>query len=473
MNTLEAIKQSLRLAKWQDQLDAMAYADLCLDMYNFEQDIISRKVISEMFPNTGKDLCQFKEDFPLTSDLINKLALLFKQPPVISLDFGKDANEQPLNQDTVDLFTEELVNKPMLNLMLLNTQRYVNLLGKVGLMPRWYDRKKKLEYYLIHRGNCFVLQDKDSPSNALAVAYRVNPLQDTYVATKQINRYEMWTDEEKSLVEINNGVPKVITSEPNPYKVIPIVWFDNVVQYDDFWREGKNPIIEANKAYNWKRALINLQIAYQTYSTLVTENYNATGEIKVGCTAYLNLQSDKIGGDLAKAYYITPDPKLELVLNTIEQFIDRLANSQGLSTAAFRQSTDFPSGYALKLSMTDIIDRNKLEKPIYTQAIKELMQTAVIVYNNDSDKQIRADGANYIVDIAEVTVDVDPIEKNRDRAMQKSLGIASSIDFIIEDNPDLTREQAIEKFERIKQENSLYVSNADEIGKELGVNDNQ
>jgi hypothetical protein len=114
-----------------------------------------------------------------------------------------------------------------------------------------------------------------------------------------------------------------------------------------------------------------------------------------------------------------------------------------------------------------LIERNQLEKPIYRQAIKDLMSIAIIVYNKHSDKQITAVYDNMVVDIAEIRTEIDPVEKQKQRAMAKVNGTESRIDWIIEDNPDLSREDAVEEAKRIDSENNLYPTSG--LGESMGI----
>ncbi|MEA1972671.1 MAG: hypothetical protein U9N34_05190, partial [Candidatus Cloacimonadota bacterium] len=60
------------------------------------------------------------------------------------------------------------------------------------------------------------------------------------------------------------------------------------------------------------------------------------------------------------------------------------------------------------------------------------------------------------IDFGEVEFDTNPKEREELRAMQLVNGTKNEIDFLIEDNPDLSREDAIEKFKEMEEEKKLY-----------------
>lgn len=473
--TEQAITDGLKRVKYADQLKRQREARRYIDYYNYRQhddkSIINSYMverISKMFPVTASDLLPYIRTFPVTEQITNDASILFNNPPSLRINpSDKLADESPL----VQLFQAEIVDKPMLMANLIQINRYTTLLNKIAVMPKWYEAGKQIEYVLLTPDKLIVLQDPDSPQHINAVLYPVDPLQDTIGYIQAVNEYIMITDEEWATVKLNGNRIQIIKSDVNPYGFIPVSWFQNSMPIDGFWIDKGNPIVEANESYNVAKTLEKLAITYQMYSTLVTIDLPADNQITWGVKAVLNLQGDPTNSNIKPdAKYITPDPKLTEVSEIIENEINAIAGYAGLSKEAYRNETNaFTSGYHLELSKQEVINNAELEKPFYTAAIKDLIMKAckVFTYHN---KIKTLDGVNDItIDYQPLTFKRNPIEVWQVRVLEKQNGIKSAIDFIMEDNPDLTREEAEQIYERVKADNGSFTADIGKINADLGI----
>ena len=468
--TLQEIKDSLKRAKWSNEKARMSEAEKYLDYYNYRQDSLGysetndkqtsymRDRIAERFPLTQADMFPYISTYPITEQIINDISIMFNNPPAITIN-----PEQKLAEDDakVLLFKDEIIDKPMLYPNLVAVNRYTNLLGKVGVMPRWYEAGGELEYVILTPDKCFVFQDPDSPSHITAVIYQVDNMEDTPHSVHPVDEWFMITDTERVKLKIgrNVGDVKIVSSEPNPYGMINVAWFQNNIPLSGFWNKKGNPIVEANEGYNINKTLEKLCITYQMYSTLVTIDVPNESTLTWGVKAVLNMHSDSTNDNIRPdAKYITPDPKLEQVSGIIEGEINAIAGYAGLSEEAYRKKTNsFTSGYHLELSKQDVINQNEMEIPFYTSAIKKLLEIACTVYTKHAKNTLDT-VKTYTIDYQPLSFKKNPLEVWQIRTIEKLNKMGSPVDWLMEDNPELSREDAIERLKQIESDIKEFAS---------------
>jgi hypothetical protein len=260
-------------------------------------------------------------------------------------------------------------------------------------------------------------------------------------------------------VDVDNGSGNIQNEreiKPNRFGVIPVVWFTNDIEVNSFWFNKTNPVVETNEIVNCELTNYRYIMAFQAFSTLV-EIGNPSPEVKAfGASYSLRLPFDMNSTQTPDAKYITPDPKLEAVWNVIMDIIIGVAQSVGISADAYRrENTTFNSGYQLKLSKQDIIKKTINERPFYRRKLKKLIELMLMLYTqNNASKTFER--ANVKIDFGELQFDDNPMEREQIRAMRLANGTANEIDFIMEDNPDLSRDEAIEHYKKLQEEKKSY-----------------
>ena len=102
------------------------------------------------------------------------------------------------------------------------------------------------------------------------------------------------------------------------------------------------------------------------------------------------------------------------------------------------------------LARENILNKNRSERPFYRRSIRDLIKIIMITENNikktfDISKNVR-------VDFGDIVYSDDPQQIANTRTTEIKNGTKSRIDFIMEDNPDFTRKDAIAKAELIDEE---------------------
>jgi len=429
----------------------MAEAARALDFLQFRQEEYIRHIIYKRYPSTCQDVEKYICTVPLTRALVNQRAKIFSTEPVIDL---KNQSENSPVRDA--LYT--MLDRALFNYHLLCIDRYVEANHNIGVIPHYDAELDRIHLEILTADRVVIWQDEKLPTKAVAVAYPIGRMDNTIIATP-VNKYAYWTKDFYSEVTLKTdySLDTTLLKEPNPYKRIPIVWFRNELPVDTFWLDNGYPIIDCNEKADIQLTNLDIGTDFQSFATLITEGLPDETKITGGVTRYLNLPADfSAGGITGKAYYINPNVNLKGVWDVINEAISMTASLLGISTDSIRQGSNYSSGYQLRLSKSDIVDYNNDKKPMYREAVRNLVQLCADCLTIYSKKVSLPNDMDLSIDFADVKIETNPIEEEQIRAMKISNGTMSRVDAIMQDNPDLTREDAIKEIERIDLDNRTY-----------------
>jgi len=417
-----------RQAKQYDERDRMTEAVKALDYYNNRQLDYLLDCIAQLYPNEKDVMQKYAYALPLTKSFIHDIAILFQETAEIL----------PVTEDKQILEKwQEITEECNLHPKLLQIDRMVELFTKVGVCVRWHS-SGYIILDILTPDRTIVEQDSEDHSKAIKVWYlisqKTNTPQDGEVCT-----WAEWTAEtyREVVMDSNFNVKKQVKSEPNPYGRIPISWFTNNLELDEFWHDSGYPVIDTNEAVNIRMSNLMLAMDYQTVSLLVTTGLPESQSIPVGVTQRLNIPPGVTGEASGfGAEYITPSPLLKDVWDLVNQFIVMVARLYNLSAQSInRDSASFPSGYQLKLSKQDIVNYNKTKKPLYRKPVKDLCRDIADCYSINS-KLFTFGQLDFTVDFADVQFETNPIEQAQLNAIELGNGITSEVQILMDRNPD-------------------------------------
>jgi len=453
MTSVEIAKQT---AKWESELHRMSETAEYLDFYYNRQEDYIKAEIKEKYPKIYQDLYKYIGTYPLTETITNDTSLLFTQPCVLKFD-GLSETQNELLKTAID--------KSQINKYLLTLNRLTNLTFKVGILPRYVDGK--IVYDILTGDRVWVEQNPDDCTQATDVYYSIGIAVDSPHQVDKVCTFMHWTKEYYAKCDINvkNGafLPGKVDydKKPNPYGYIPITWFSSDVELDSFWFDKGNPVVEANEQGDLDLTNLNLIKDFQAFSLLVTNGLPEDKTIPFSPQYFLNFPGTFDGKPSGDAKYITPSPMITEIWQIMNDQNTNIAKMKGLSADAFnRNTTSFNSGYQLRLSKQDALNKNILDRELYREPIKQLVQTIADTLTIYSDYQMPKD-IMITVDFGEVKFDSNPLEVEQIRATKKANGTANVIDFIMEDNPDITtREEAIILYQQRQAElTALNITN--------------
>jgi len=443
-------------AKWKADTARRNEVSQWIDFYNNKQEHYLKGNLNENYPKSATDMYKYIMTYPLTQRIIDDISMLFKNGIEVTLE------KEKLNE-----ILQDILHSVMFQPVMDTVNSLVNLCHKVGVIPQWRDG---LELDILTPDKCFVIQDEDNPTKISELYYQIGIIVDTPSVSERVDEYVRWTPESQSIVEVQDG--KMANERDiiqNRFGKIPVTFFVNDLNVDTFWHEKGQPVVEANKVVNQELTNYRLMLAYQSFSTLVAVGLDEEAKIPFGPQFSLKLPFDPTDQKTPDAKYITPSPALDKVWGVINDIILHTAQSVGLSAESFqRKASSFSSGYQLKLSKQDIINKTAQDRQYYRPAIIDLVQNIMRLYTWEGDKTF-PENQDIYVDFGEIEFETSPKEREELRAMQLSNGTASVIDFIMEDNPDLSREQAVERYKEIEADKGKYVIGG--LAESMGVTD--
>ncbi len=456
MTIEETIKYNKRKAKWQDELNRREEARTAIDFYFNRQHETLNDDIAIRYPNENKDILRYAFTVPLTRSLINQLAITFKESPIIKLNNVSENVQQAFLEflDNINLYKT-----------LKQVDIFTELTGKIGIIPRWNGKQVCLD--ILTPDKCYVIENQEAPTEAIEIGYPIGITNDWRMA-EPMNIYAIWTKDSYRESEVNkDGIEiKILKQEDNVYGRIPIAWFEIVMPLDSFWTDEGNPIVELNRRINLQMTNLDIAMDYQSFSTLVTTGMPDTSVIPIGVTRRINIPANPISGEaLGTANYITPDAKLLEVWKIIQESIIWYAGIMGISVESFSDASNFSSGYQLKLAKTGVMERNKNKQDLYLESIRDTIKLALQcekIYGT----QNFPDEPDITIKYGEISIEYSPMELQQLISAKLANGTIDIIGAIMLDNPDMTEEEAIEYYKKIKGRKALIAPEVPPLGLE-------
>ena len=429
-------------SKWNQNKKRMYYVRKLIDFYSNNQSEHTQDALDKIFKNTKVN--NLIKTYPITERIINDISVMFQDRPTITLK-GLKAQQQLL---------DDILQNSKFYSMLVTINRLVNLTGKLAVVPKYFNGK--IIFDIITADRCFVKQVQNFPTQIQEFYYWVAPLINTNTVMTT-NRWVKITEQTISQVEIDSygKIRKQTNIQPNPFGMKLVVWFQNQFLYDSFFPDKQNPIVTMNQFYNVHKTFQTVALLYQSYSTLVTKGLGKTQNMPFGPQQTLNLPVNTVGADQSDAKYINPNTNFDALYKFTDMLQETAVVYAGLSADAYKNTSQFQSGWQLQLSKLDIINQNKMEQAFYKQSIIDLVKMSAQVFSyNDPQKQFK-DNLKIYVDFAQITVKNNPKQMWQVWQKQLSHNVINQIDLIKLNNPDLSDTDA----------QSLYIKN-----KELNTN---
>jgi hypothetical protein len=444
--------------KWDQDTKRRENVAKAIDFYNNQQEVYTDEYLKAKYSEKAyKKLIKYMVCDPISEGIINDMSIMFQSGFSISTGV-KEADE----------FITEVMEYTQGQALMIKLDRLVNMQKKLAVVP-FYDKETDKFYFDIITGDkCYVKQRPDLPLLAEEILYSTGAMIDSPTVSDQINTYVKYTKDKKEKVEIGTyGIElKTISTEPNPYLIyneVPFAWFYDDLNIDTFWSECGNRLVKDNLELNGLLTNHDLMLDYQTFSTLVTIGLEQGQPLYIGPQFHLNLvrKSYSSSDPTPDAKYITPDAKIKEVWDIICAKAVKCAKSVGLSAQAYTTdasaSGGYNSGYQLRLSKIDIIIKNQMRQIFFIQAIKRMIRLLLMCSNIYKKTSFQVQSMKIKVNIYDPSVDLSPLEKETVRTTKIANGTWSAIRSIMEDNPDMSLEDATKEFMAIQKEKQMAV----------------
>ena len=428
-----------------NQLNMLKYnVQNLLDFYNCDQKHYMQNEWRQKVSPAQFDLIKDKiQIFPFTSQIVQELSIIF-QNGLSYKNIDNSTNLIKLLNDTNLLSKLDYTNKMAtllsatailiqindesnINLQILTPDKYITQSDDFGKMTAfWYETGFK-KYSL------------DSANKDLI--------------------YTRITKQFVQTVQLRGSKYVILNQVENILGFIPAVIFtQNLI--NQLQVNPKLNFLEMNVQLNNLLTNLNQLVFMQSFSTLVITNALQTSKpILYGINKVLMLSgqgTDVLGVNTqADAKFISPSARLSQVDLIISNRMQKYASSLGIGSSAYKNET-LNSGYQLKLSKQDVINKAIKKLPIYQNKLNQLIDYITIIYNYINPRNKIID--QVTIQINEPSYDISMQQKEQLNKLRLQNKVTSPIRILMQQN-QITLQQATELYMQIIQENKLDVAN--------------
>lgn len=277
---------------------------------------------------------------------------------------------------------------------------------------------------------------------------------------EKVGHYRIYDDEGTLVMQPNNP------NDLNPYvdktrkAIIPYVFF-RTVQSNEFWNECANrdmfdTTLQVNVNYTHKNNLMKYFGYNQLFVIGDIDTTKMNGK-RTDPSAIINVTS-KIPGTPADIKGISLIGRLAELDKSIFTQISQSADVQSVSLSADAMTAQRQTAEALTINRKALEETREKLIPIYREAENELAFKTIVIANtpipnSGLGKNITEDGT-FQIDFAELDNTASEKEKAETNTIKIANNTLNPIDIIMEENPDLTEDQATEQWEKNKEINN-------------------
>lgn len=422
-------KQAYRMAMAHSDVARKADAAKKLDYYNNAQ-------VSHVVADIQKKYKDPKRIDAVFLNVVRKIVNLISRVYLQDATRSIDGTEQ---DKAIFAEIETAANLP--GKMKL-ADRYTKLLGTILVRPLWRDGRPDLD---VLTGDVINVVVGDSPEQLLAVLI-------THAAESGKPgdiEYSLWTD---SHIQRLSYSGQVISSEPNPYGVLPFVVVSSEPLTDSFWLEGASDLIAAQDAINARLTDIFYILHYQSHAVGYVKGAaigNGT-ELISGPGSMMSLPENGSVG------FVAPDAPIADSLAAIEFLMKQAAVCNGLPAGSLSSEVSRESGVSKVVSNTELEEQRRDAIAIFADVEDKLFRLWRIIWNVHNPGRKISDAATLVCDFFDPKPDLTGYEQGQTFEKLIDLNLMSRVDALIELNPDLTRESAKARLKEIMAENEEF-----------------
>jgi hypothetical protein len=410
-----AVEYSLSIDKMQAEADRKAEAVKRLDFYHGNQTPYVYDRLSNHFSDPDK--------FSLAS-----LNIVKKIVDAKSAVYIRDATRTLSSKKDHDLF-KGIQKSCGLGLRMRQANRLAKLCGTVLLKVVYRNGKIDLD---ILTPDILDVETGVSPMDLRAVVITYYPADGKVTEVE----YSRWTPETIQRLDYKGNV---ISSVDNPYQFLPFVPIFAELPISDFWVYPGDTVISMQELINER--LVDLAYALRMQSFSIPVVKGAAGNVNYFDPGQaISLNSDP-NSDFK---FAAPNGPIPAVVNAIDYLIRETATMEGLPASYLSSKpTERKSGYALLVQnkeLQEIRDNDIDLFKIYEQQVFETIKQVWNVHNSSKfgDSLLKVNFFDPSV--------VDSENKSEFWSKMVEMGVYSPVDLIMKLDPDLSREEAEQKY---------------------------
>jgi len=464
--------QALELLKAENEFlnDSIRIALQEKSYYYYTGDILEltvyleaalRKVLGDEVVNDKEWLYDFLN---FTEKLINRSAIVYKDPAGRTI-YKEDTESEEWTEYYDSILPDNLNTKNK------KAHRFAKLFN-TSLTQITFDKKTgKLNYQIEPSCN-----------------YKIREDDTDYLIPKKIGYYKemfnkkgekevfliVWTDKEHYMVDSKNKKMAVgdNTEMKNPYEVLPFALL-RLTEGDNFWGVGSEDVVNVNEVVNFMLTFLlndnivmgsgGIPLFINTEIQKQAEKKNENKKVRIGRRHPIVIDdahsTDKVPPSVS---FVSTNAQITEIQNSIDYRIKMIAVSKGLNPNTILSEIKDTSDYQKMMDSLEQIEIRRDDIEPCRDYERQLFEIGRIVNNVAyEDAELRnkfslkkiPDDLEIQVDFSEIKQELTPEQIWADRKEREARNMGSPIDWLMEENPELTEEQAIEILENNKKIN--------------------
>jgi len=255
----------------------------------------------------------------------------------------------------------------------------------------------------------------------------------------------------------------------NPFKSLPFA----VCRFNtgsDFWGEPQQDLIENNIWYDIRESNLMFIEMFQGLGVGVGVNLGKQGSLSISPNTLI-LANDVQEGQIPPSldFSNTNAPLTELKDN-LDYIYRRIGNSKGLSSNSLSNEDVQQSGVAKIMDSQELMIKKDTHKEIMKTFERDLFEKIKMVNNYYSKNKI-PDDLSFMIDYKEDEPAVSVSDEIQKVNFKLENNLVSILQLVIQDNPDLSTEQAEQLLLDNKAINEKYLFNQTDIKNEVQQKD--
>ena len=393
----------------------------------------------------ARDIAEFQKDYlNITKKLIQEISVVYIEPPERWI-VDKSGNT---NEDLTKYLDSVLTGR--LNSKDKKIHRYGKLFN-TALMEVFFNKVTKKIDFRIDSPHLFtVIPHEDDYQRIGTLLY------DKYIGKELFTI--VWTDTEHYKLDQNGNKLAIGDNIEmiNPYGIIPFAIY-RTEEMQDFWGIGKHDIVNTNEIIDVFLTDLANGMIMSTWGTPLYVNCDlskkadtkdATEQREVSIGPKHPIVIDNVQTDMVppRIEYISHNDNTTVLIQYIDWRIKLLAANYGLDPNVFLQEAKATSGFSKVMDRINQIEiRNDDIEPAreFEEERFEIIKRVNNYWVDEIEDGKKIDEKLKLkVDFAEINIPKTEDEIWKSREEQEKRYMATPVDWLKEDNPDLTDEEA-------------------------------
>jgi hypothetical protein len=417
--------------------------------------------------------------------VVDRISLVYKTASIREAVISDDGENK-----VIDEVYDKAIRDANINVTMKNVNTYTNMLNHVLVRPVIRDNKL---YYDIHTfDNAEIITDPDDWRKIIGVVIYtglVLPAYDEYYSYKTETgiyrvaegeefppfekykyKYVFTIENDKSYIyqyemygkKINGEIQERLLSKEDGYynsagePTLPFVLFSARAQIDealDF--SSRSDLLDATINTNINLVYLNQIIKFQSYKQVYIETDDPktfSSQITTDPQSVWVLPRSINGGTTA-AGTLDLQAAYDKLWQGIKDRILVVLSQYGIPPSAFEATGSPSSGFSKMVENITLLENRQDDIDRYRAYEKELYEKTVTVWNSDSSGEKMSTKAEFFIDFGDIDFPVQSSEKTQEWKEKIANNVATPVDWIMSENGDLDRDQALDEYKRNIVEN--------------------